>query len=189
MKKILFVILFTSFLLSGCSSANNTSPQNQEVAETPNATSEDRLLENNMLESFIGEWIVGKLSVTPRNGLVSDEYAKQNSDIVGKRLSISHNGVSFETQLFSVSKVEMCDEERLMSLFNIPLGDATRICGGKVLEDTLTTTGHPINLVSLYTNDGKTHINLVILNDNTLMLWVGETYEYIGFYELSRIKD
>jgi hypothetical protein len=30
-------------------------------------------------------------------------------------------------------------------------------------------------------------IGIVIRNDDTLMLWVGEVYQFIGFYELNRV--
>ncbi len=45
-----------------------------------------------------------------------------------------------------------------------------------------------VKLIELEDVSSSARIDLLICQDNTLMLWVGEQYEYIGFYELIRLQ-
>lgn len=180
MIRAILVVLCISLVLSGCTD-NNFSNKKTETED-----SDVKTYNNSLNEVFLGEWIATELNIIPRATLMANEYARKNSSIIGKQLVILKDSVLFDNQIFYISEISICDEAKLMSLFNISLGDAAKICGGVVLEETLTTTGKPINLVSLYTSDKQKHINIVIRNDDRIMLWVGEVYEYIGFYDLER---
>lgn len=173
-----------SFILSGCSAIKNELGENPKKEDNKIATVDDFELP----EIVLGKWTVKNLSVTPRATLMSDAYARENSNITGEEILISKSGVLFRNQIFFLSDVLNCNEPQLMSLFNISLGDAAMICDGEVIVDSLKTTGKPVKVLKLCTKNKENYINIIVRKDNKLMLWVGEFYEYIGFYNLEKVK-
>ena len=184
MRYIIIFFILVSFILSGCSAIKNELGENPKKEDNKIATVDDFELP----EIVLGKWTVKNLSVTPRATLMSDAYARENSNITGEEILISKSGVLFRNQIFFLSDVLNCNEPQLMSLFNISLGDAAMICDGEVIVDSLKTTGKPVKVLKLCTKNKENYINIIVRKDNKLMLWVGEFYEYIGFYNLEKVK-
>ena len=184
MRYIIIFFILVSFILSGCSAIKNELGENPKKEDNKIATVDDFELP----EIGLGKWTGKNLSVTPRATLMSDAYARENSNITGEEILISKSGVLFRNQIFFLSDVLNCNEPQLMSLFNISLGDAAMICDGEVIVDSLKTTGKPVKVLKLCTKNKENYINIIVRKDNKLMLWVGEFYEYIGFYNLEKVK-
>ena len=186
MIKKLFISLFISFFIfTGCS-------ENQETAKS--GSGENRYEEiidisygSAELEAFLGEWIIKSLAVTSRVALVEEEYAKSNSNILGKNLSVSENAIVFDSKKYMFDKSEMYDEADFMERFNIAFGEAAWICGGTIDLDTMRSTGVPVKVIMFKTENGEESIKIVVRDDESLLLWIGmEHYEYIGFYILEK---
>jgi hypothetical protein len=140
------------------------------------------------LKEFVGKWKVGRLSVVPRVALMEENYAIENSTITGMLLNIRENDIFFDDKAFYYVGVEEYDTNQLMSHFNLPYGQANMLCGGTIFGEEVETTDKCIKLFTLKATDSDVSIYLLIDNKNNIMLWVGETYEFIGFYELGRVE-
>ncbi len=140
------------------------------------------------LEEFYGKWRVGGLKVTPRAALVEESYAKENTSVTDMEMDITENGVLFDNKRFYCDRVESCDAYELMNYFNLPSGQASLLCGGSTDGEEIELREKNVKLIELEDVSSSARIDLLICQDNTLMLWVGEQYEYIGFYELIRLQ-
>ncbi len=195
MKKILCIILIIMFLLCGCSGDTDKNTYTPDAGPSDISVNDDKSAINDKesvspfeLKPFVGEWVTTKLSVTPRVALVASEYAKAHSDIIGKKVLISEECLTFEGENFYVSETEICNGIEMMGYHNITVNGAYTLYHGDKKDMPYTTTDCYIKDITLYTADKETIISLVVRPDNSLMLWVGEQYEYIGFYELAPIK-
>ncbi len=150
---------------------------------------EDLELGTDELEEFCGKWRVGSLKVTPRAALVEDSYAKDNTSVTDMEMDITENGVLFDNKRFYCDRVESCDSYELMTYFNLPSGQASLLCGGSADGEEIELREKNVKLIELEDENSSTRIDLLICRDNTLMLWVGEKYEYIGFYELIKRQE
>ena len=132
MKKItLIVFLIFLLLLISCRKQHNTTDVSLNPTPPPTAVCEESLMD---LSGFVGEWTVGMLKVAPRAALMEESYARDNSDLSGKKLTIAKNGVIFDKRMFYYKSIETLNAEELMSHFNIPIGQTLNIQAYKTVQ-------------------------------------------------------
>ncbi|MDP4153646.1 MAG: hypothetical protein Q8865_09460 [Bacillota bacterium] len=183
LRKILILVLLLQLpFLCSCQSQIKDAETSEPVEISDNNHSQAANVKIDIedeLGDFIGTWQVGKPEVVQR-GYLPD----QDSDVIGKSLLISKDKIEFNGQSFICTEKERQDVNKVMDNFNIAFGNAVWLCNGRIDDEDNISGCTTIEFYTMTSESPETWISLVKRDENTIMIYVGECYKYIGFYDL-----
>ncbi|MBR3848557.1 MAG: hypothetical protein IKM21_04625 [Oscillospiraceae bacterium] len=173
-KSFVYMLILTVFVLSACACTEKKDYAN----ERNNMPEPQQVSSMGELVNYTGEYIIGDLVSLPRVGLMTDEYAKKETNIPGKKLSITKEGIEFDGEFFECTKIMQCDSELISDYYNVGGVSATNLC----------EVGEMVTDYTFLNKDNKC-ISLILNMDGELKMWVTEPYVYIGGYEVVHVQQ
>ena len=129
---------------------------------------------------YKGEYEIGKLKVPSVPDKIKGEEAKAKTVIPGGKIKVNEYTIEYDGDIFYIDSEETFDKNDVITYFFTNLSDAEYLCG----KEDQKRFGGDIRFIRYSTSDYKKRLAIVIKDNNDIMLWLGDMYKFVGFYEL-----
>lgn len=137
-----------------------------------------------VLKELKGMWIVDTYVCKPRNGMVSEDVAKQ-SNIIGKELFLSDTlNFVFDGQEYKINDIRTMTVDDLMAHYSFTLGDAMRIGCGEL--DGMAITKEAKETIAVSIQSGTVFLTLFKKYNGELLIFSREHYGTDALYSLRK---